>query len=101
MAVLWMTFTVLSLLPYVVRGDLLPPLFLIGDCTRVQLKGMVVPADRSNMLPLSWSLFPYHRYALSGYASFKALLRRDWTLMQRNSFIYIFKTMQVIRQACP
>ncbi|KAF6262509.1 ATP-binding cassette transporter [Scenedesmus sp. NREL 46B-D3] len=36
------------------------------------------------------------RYALSGLSLFKASLRRDWTLVQRNSFIYIFKTVQVV-----
>lgn len=35
------------------------------------------------------------RYALSGWGSFKACLRRDWTLMQRNWFVYTFKTLQV------
>lgn len=28
-------------------------------------------------------------------ALFKASLRRDWTLVKRNSFLYIFKTCQV------
>uniref|UniRef100_A0A383WGZ5 ABC transporter domain-containing protein n=1 Tax=Tetradesmus obliquus TaxID=3088 RepID=A0A383WGZ5_TETOB len=37
-----------------------------------------------------------HRYALSGMALFKASLRRDWTLVKRNSFLYIFKTCQVV-----
>jgi hypothetical protein len=35
------------------------------------------------------------RYALSGASLFKASLRRDWTLVKRNSFLYIFKTCQV------
>ena len=35
------------------------------------------------------------RFALSGVAAFKACLRREWTLMTRHSFIYIFRTCQV------
>ena len=35
------------------------------------------------------------RYALSGVGAFKACLRREWTLMTRHSFIYIFRTCQV------
>jgi hypothetical protein len=36
------------------------------------------------------------RYALDGLGSFKALMRRDWILMQRNWFLYAFKTLQVL-----
>lgn len=41
------------------------------------------------------------RYALSGWDSFKACLRREWTMMTRNSFLYIFKTCQVGCRAQP
>ena len=37
------------------------------------------------------------RYALSGVGAFKACLRREWTLMTRHSFIYIFRTCQAGR----
>ncbi|KAF6261001.1 ATP-binding cassette transporter [Scenedesmus sp. NREL 46B-D3] len=37
-----------------------------------------------------------HKYALGGLGSFKALMRRDWILMQRNWFLYAFKTAQVL-----
>eukprot|EP00879_Flechtneria_rotunda_P006755 GHRR01007099.1.p1 GENE.GHRR01007099.1~~GHRR01007099.1.p1 ORF type:complete len:1177 (+),score=387.98 GHRR01007099.1:1343-4873(+) len=36
------------------------------------------------------------KYALSGWGSFKACLRRDWTLMTRNWFLYTFKSLQVL-----
>ncbi|KAF6262511.1 ATP-binding cassette transporter [Scenedesmus sp. NREL 46B-D3] len=36
------------------------------------------------------------KYALSGSGSWKACLRRDWILMKRNSFLYIFKSAQAI-----
>ncbi len=35
------------------------------------------------------------RFALSGLQAFKACLRREWTLMVRHKFIYIFRTCQV------
>ncbi|CAL8462536.1 g2069 [Coccomyxa elongata] len=35
------------------------------------------------------------KYALSGWQAFKACLRREWTLMVRHKFIYIFRTCQV------
>ena len=35
------------------------------------------------------------RFALSGPKAFKACMRRDWTLMTRHGFIYIFRTCQV------
>ena len=35
------------------------------------------------------------RFALSGAKAFKACMRRDWTLMTRHGFIYIFRTCQV------
>ncbi|KAK9906410.1 hypothetical protein WJX75_001426 [Coccomyxa subellipsoidea] len=35
------------------------------------------------------------KFALSGLQAFKACLRREWTLMVRHKFIYIFRTCQV------
>ena len=35
------------------------------------------------------------RYGLSSWQLFKACLQRDWVLMQRNAFLYVFKTLQV------
>ena len=35
------------------------------------------------------------RYALSPWAAFKACLRREWILMQRHAFLYVFRTAQV------
>lgn len=32
--------------------------------------------------------FPALQYALGPWGNFKALLRRDWTLMRRNKFLY-------------
>lgn len=34
------------------------------------------------------------KFALSGWQAFKACLRREWTLMMRHKFIYIFRTCQ-------
>jgi hypothetical protein len=39
----------------------------------------------------------WRRFALSGWQAFKACLRREWTLMTRHRFIYIFRTCQVNR----
>ncbi len=36
----------------------------------------------------------WRRFALSGWQAFKACLRREWTLMVRHKFIYIFRTCQ-------
>ena len=37
------------------------------------------------------------RYALGFAGLFKALMRRDSTLMKRNAFVYIFRTFQVLK----
>ena len=38
------------------------------------------------------------RYGLSSWQLFKACMSRDWVLVQRNAFLYVFKTLQVTRQ---
>ncbi|KAK9861391.1 hypothetical protein WJX84_002559, partial [Apatococcus fuscideae] len=47
-------------------------------------------SNNGNLDPLVRS-----RYALSPWAAFKACLRREWILMQRHAFLYVFRTAQV------
>lgn len=42
------------------------------------------------------SALSFSTYSLSKRELFKACMAREWLLMKRNSFVYIFKTMQVI-----
>lgn len=44
---------------------------------------------------LTWGPWLLCRFALSGAKAFKACMRRDFTLMSRHGFIYIFRTCQV------
>ena len=64
------------------------------------LNASSIIADTGHMLPthfLENSLWLV-RFALGFVGLFKALMRRDSTLMQRNAFVYIFRTFQVITQ---
>ncbi|MFS7986266.1 hypothetical protein Hanom_Chr11g01008301 [Helianthus anomalus] len=38
----------------------------------------------------------FHVYSLSNWELFKACMAREILLMKRNSFVYIFKTLQVL-----
>jgi hypothetical protein len=40
------------------------------------------------MCPQRVLLCVHLQYALGAWGNFKALLRRDWTLMRRNKFLY-------------
>ncbi|XAR53482.1 Xenobiotic-transporting ATPase [Bertholletia excelsa] len=51
-----------------------------------------VPYDRSNAHPAA---LVTEKYGISNMDLFKACLAREWLLMKRNSFIYIFKTTQI------
>ncbi|TYI07196.1 hypothetical protein ES332_A10G210600v1, partial [Gossypium tomentosum] len=41
----------------------------------------------------------FKRYSLSKWELFKACLRREFLLMKRNSFLYVFKTLQLLMGA--
>lgn len=47
--------------------------------------------DRSHKAALT-----FDRYGVSSRELFKANFAKEWLLMKRNSFVYIFKTVQVI-----
>lgn len=50
------------------------------------------PYDKSKSHP---SALPKNRFAVSNWDLFKSCLSREWTLVCRNSFLYIFRTCQV------
>lgn len=51
-----------------------------------------VPYDKSKMHPAA---LVTNKYGISNWELFRACFSREWLLMQRNSFIYIFKTTQI------
>lgn len=51
-----------------------------------------VPYDRSKAHPAA---LVKDKYGISNKDLFKAALSREWLLMKRNSFVYIFKTTQI------
>ncbi|XP_052175461.1 pleiotropic drug resistance protein 2-like [Diospyros lotus] len=51
-----------------------------------------VPFDRSRMHPAA---LVTEKYGISKRELFKACFDREWLLMKRNSFVYIFKTTQI------
>ncbi|CAN6452411.1 unnamed protein product [Victoria cruziana] len=51
-----------------------------------------VPYDRSKSHPAALET---RKYGLSSWDLFKACFSREWLLMKRNSFLYIFKTTQI------
>lgn len=51
-----------------------------------------VPYDRSRTHPAA---LVKAKYGISNKELFKACLSREWLLMKRNSFVYIFKTVQI------
>ncbi|XP_057789350.1 pleiotropic drug resistance protein 2-like [Salvia miltiorrhiza] len=51
-----------------------------------------VPYDRSRVHPAA---LVKEKYGISNKDLFKACLSREWLLMKRNSFVYIFKTTQI------
>ncbi|RHN67618.1 putative iron-chelate-transporting ATPase [Medicago truncatula] len=51
------------------------------------------PYDKSKSHP---SALPKNHFAVSNWDLFKSCLSREWTLVCRNSFLYIFRTCQVI-----
>ncbi|KAI3757151.1 hypothetical protein L6452_04685 [Arctium lappa] len=51
-----------------------------------------VPYDKSRAHPAA---LVTHKYGISNKDLFKACLSREWLLMKRNAFVYIFKTTQI------
>ncbi|KAB2085662.1 hypothetical protein ES319_A05G414200v1 [Gossypium barbadense] len=51
-----------------------------------------VPYDKSKTHPAA---LVKERYGISNWELFKACFAREWLLMKRNSFVYIFKTTQI------
>uniref|UniRef100_A0A0E0MGP8 ABC transporter domain-containing protein n=1 Tax=Oryza punctata TaxID=4537 RepID=A0A0E0MGP8_ORYPU len=60
--------------------------------TKMQ-KEMQIPYDKSNTHPAALTTT---KYGLSSWESLRAVMSREWLLMKRNSFIYIFKVTQLI-----
>ncbi|GER28927.1 ABC transporter family protein [Striga asiatica] len=53
---------------------------------------LAVPYDRSKAHPAA---LVTEKYGISNMELFRACLSREWLLMKRNSFLYIFKTFQI------
>lgn len=51
-----------------------------------------VPFDKRSTHPAA---LVTQKYGLSNWQLFKALFSREWLLMKRNAFIYVFKTVQI------
>uniref|UniRef100_A0A0D9XTN9 ABC transporter domain-containing protein n=1 Tax=Leersia perrieri TaxID=77586 RepID=A0A0D9XTN9_9ORYZ len=56
-------------------------------------KELQIPYDKSKTHPAALTT---SKYGLSSRESLKAVMSREWLLMKRNSFIYIFKVTQLI-----
>ncbi|XP_062172265.1 pleiotropic drug resistance protein 2-like isoform X2 [Alnus glutinosa] len=56
------------------------------------LEDLRVPYDKSSTHPAA---LVREKYGISNMELFKACLSREWLLMKRNSFIHIFKTIQI------
>ncbi|XP_038900427.1 pleiotropic drug resistance protein 2-like isoform X1 [Benincasa hispida] len=56
------------------------------------IEDLRVPFDKSRTHPAA---LVTEKYGLSNWALLKACFSREWLLMKRNSFIYIFKTFQI------
>lgn len=63
--------------------------FSIGKQLHDDLK---TPYDKSQAHPAALAT---EKYGISSWELFKACFAREWLLMKRNSFVYIFKTAQI------
>ncbi|XP_019059159.1 PREDICTED: ABC transporter G family member 39-like isoform X2 [Tarenaya hassleriana] len=63
--------------------------FHIGQQSATELK---VPYDKSKIHPAT---LVTEKYGISNWDLFKACFAREWLLMKRNSFVYVFKTVQI------
>lgn len=57
---------------------------------------LAIPFDKSKNHPAALTT---SRYGVSAWELFKANIDREMLLMKRNSFVYIFRTLQVIRNS--
>lgn len=53
---------------------------------------LVIPYDKSKAHPAA---LVKDKYGISNWELFKACFAREWLLMKRNSFVYVFKTTQI------
>ncbi|KAJ4705161.1 Pleiotropic drug resistance ABC transporter [Melia azedarach] len=53
---------------------------------------LTIPYDKSRVHPAA---LVTKKYGISNWDLFKACFEREWLLMKRNSFMYIFKTVQI------
>nr|DAD28757.1 TPA_asm: hypothetical protein HUJ06_030225 [Nelumbo nucifera] len=63
--------------------------FLIGQQLSLDLR---VPYDKARAHPAA---LVKEKYGISNWELFRACFSREWLLMKRNSFVYIFKTTQI------
>ncbi|KAJ9695170.1 hypothetical protein PVL29_010586 [Vitis rotundifolia] len=63
--------------------------FHVGQQLSAELS---VPYDKTRTHPAA---LVTEKYGISNYELFKACFAREWLLMKRNSFVYIFKTTQI------
>lgn len=56
-------------------------------------KELQIPYDKSKTHPAA---LVTKKYGLSSWESLKAVLSREWLLMKRNSFLYVFKSFQLL-----
>jgi hypothetical protein len=63
--------------------------FHIGEEIATELK---VPYNKSQTHPAA---LVKEKYGISNWELFKACFSKEWLLMKRNSFIYVFKTTQI------
>lgn len=63
--------------------------FNIGERLDSELS---VPYDKSKVHPAA---LVKEKYGISNWELFKACFAREWLLMKRNSFVYVFKTTQI------
>ncbi|WOL15669.1 hypothetical protein Cni_G24450 [Canna indica] len=59
---------------------------------RQLLAELSVPYDKSRVHPAALTT---EKYGISNWELLKACLSREWLLMKRNSFVYVFKTTQI------
>ncbi|KAJ0972688.1 hypothetical protein J5N97_020647 [Dioscorea zingiberensis] len=63
--------------------------FYVGEELSVDLR---IPYDKSRAHP---SVLAKKKYGISSWELLKACFSREWLLMKRNSFVYVFKTTQI------
>lgn len=63
--------------------------FYIGQQLAIELR---VPYDKSRTHPAA---LVKEKYGISNWQLFKSCFSREWLLMKRSSFVYIFKTTQI------